>query len=373
MEKTVLVEVKSRKQLRKFITFPEKLFKDCPQWVPPLMADEYDTLGGNNAALEFCEHIMYLAYRGNEIVGRVAGIINYNANKQWNEKSVRFGWLDFINDIEVLSALIDAVTEWGKSKGMTRIKGPLGFTDLDKEGLLVEGYDRLSPFTCLYNYPYYSELLEKLGFVKDADWTQQIIYMPDQLPPMLNYADLVQERFGLHVAQCKSTRELGLRYGRPLFHMCNECFAPLYEFTKLTDKQIDRYLQTYVPILDPDFVCVVVDNDDKAVGFCFCVPSLSKSVKKSRGRLFPFGFVRILKALKKNDTLEALMIGVRPDYQGKGVHAMMFKYIQGNCNKRGIKLMLANPMLETNYKVQNLWDIYEHEQYMRRRSYARDI
>lgn len=373
MGKTILVEVKSRKQLRKFITFPEKLFKDCPQWVPPLIADEFDTLGGNNAAMDFCEHIMYLAYQGKEIVGRVAGIINYNANREWNQKTVRFGWIDFINDINVVSSLIDAVAKWGKSKGMTDIKGPLGFTDMDKEGLLVEGYDKLSPFTCIYNYPYYSELLEKLGFVKEADWTQQIVYLPDQIPPMLNYADLVQERFGLQVVKCRNTRELGRRYGKPLFHMYNECFAPLYEFTKLTDKQIDRYLQTYVPIMDPDFVCVIVDKEDKVVGFCFCVPSLAKAVKKSRGRLFPFGLIRVLRALKKNDALEALMIGVHPDYQGMGAHALMFKHIQENCNRRGIKVLLANPMLETNYKVQTLWGVYEHEQYMRRRCYFKNI
>lgn len=373
MENTVLVEVRSRKQLRKFITFPEKLFKDCPNWVPPLIADEFDTLGGKNAAMDFCEHIMFLAYQGGEIVGRVAGIINYNANKEWNENTVRFGWIDFINDLDVVSLLIDAVARWGKSKGMTKIKGPLGFTDMDKEGLLVEGFEKLSPFTCIYNYPYYPELLEKLGFVKDADWTQQIVHIPDQVPAILNYADLVQEKFGLRVVRCKNVKELGRKYGRAIFHMINECFAPLYEFSKLTDKQIDRYLQTYVPIMDLDLVCVIVDQEDKIAGFCFCVPSLSKAVKQSRGRLFPFGIFRILKALKKNDTLEALMIGVHPDYQGNGAPALMFKFLQENCNKRGIKLLLANPMLETNYKVQNLWGIYEHEQYMRRRSYIMNI
>lgn len=373
MEKTILEEVKSRRQLRKFITFPEKLFKDCPQWVPPLITDEFDTLGGNNAAMDFCEHIMYLAYRDGEIVGRVAGIINYNANKDWGENTVRFGWIDFVNDLDVASALIDAVVRWGKSKGMTRIKGPLGFTDMDKEGLLVEGFDKLSPFTCIYNYPYYNELLEKLGFVKDTDWTQQIVYLPDELPQVLSYASLVEQRFGLKVAQCKNTREFGRRYGMSIFHMYNECFAPLYEFSKLTDKQIKRYLQTYVPILDPDFVCVLVDGDDNVVAFCFCVPSLAKAVKKSRGRLFPFGLLRILKSLKKNDTLEALLIGIHPDYQGKGASALIFKHIQESCNRRGIKFLLANPMLETNFKVQTLWGVYEHEQYMRRRSYVKDI
>jgi len=372
-----LVEVKTKKQLRQFITFPEKLYRGCANWVPPLIGDEYDTLCGKsskNAAMEFCERILFLAYDSKKkIVGRVAGIINRKANEEWNTKTVRFGWFDFVNDDDVARCLINAVKEWGADKGMTEIKGPLGFTDMDKEGMLVEGFENFSPFTCLYNYEYYPVILERLGFTKDADWIQQLVEIPAELPEMLKYSSLVEERFGLHVVKLPTVRELGRRYGREIFHLVNESFAPLYEFSPLSDLQIDRYLQTYVPIMDLDFVCVIADREEKIAGFCFCVPSLSKAVKKSRGRLFPFGFARILRALKKNDTLEALMIGVGPEYQGKGATALIFKFLQENCNKRGIRTLLANPMLEKNYKVQSMWSIYQYKQYMRRRSYTMNI
>ncbi len=374
---TILKEVKSKKQLRDFITFPERLFRNCNNWVPPLRGDEFDTLSGQlkrNAAMEFCERALYLAYnQDGEIVGRVAAIINHKANKEWNTLTVRFGWFDFVEDIEVAATLLDAVTKWGVSKGMNVIKGPLGFTDMDKEGMLVEGYERFSPFTCLYNYPYYPEFLERLGFRKDADWVQQMVKLPPQLPEMLKYSELVEQRFGLHVVRCKSVRELGRKYGRAIFHLVNESFAPLYEFSPLSDIQIDRYLKTYVPIMDLDFVCVIVDENDQVAGFSFCVPSLAKAVKKSGGKLFPLGIFRILRALKHNDTLEALMIGVKPEYQGKGATALMFRFLQENCNKRGITTLLANPMLELNYKVQNMWSIYEFEQFQRRRSYMKEI
>ena len=368
-------EVKSRRDLRKFITFPETVFKDNPYWVPALIGDEFDTLDpSKNAAFEFCEARYWLAVSDEgKVVGRVAGIINHESNKRWGKKDVRFGWIDFINDIEVVKALISAVKEWGRSKGMEHIVGPWGFTDMDKEGLLVEGFDKLSPFTCIYNHPYYGELLEKVGFVKDVDWTQRLVEIPSELPPMFQYAELVEKRYGIHVVKTKSVKELADKYGMDLFHMYNETFAPLYEFSPLTDTQIRRYLKTYIPIMDLDFICVLADKDEKLIGFCFCVPTLSKAVKKSGGRLFPFGLFRILKALKVNDTLEALMIGILPEYQGKGASVLLFKYIHENCIRRGIKHMLANPQLETNYKVQSLWGEYETSIYQRRRAYVQDL
>ncbi len=368
-----LVEVTDRRLLRKFITFPEKLYRNCENWVPPLLGDEFDALCGDsarNAAMEFCERILFLAYDADgNIVGRIAGIINHKANKEWNTNVVRFGWIDFINDEEVARCLIGAVKKWGLAKGMEVIKGPLGFTDMDKEGMLVEGFENLSPFTCIYNYPYYPEILEKIGFSKDADWTQLMVEIPPVLPDVLKYSTLVEERFGLHVVKFSSVRELGEKYGRAIFHIVNESFAPLYEFSPLTDTQIDRYLKTYVPIMDTDFVCVIADENDNIAGFCFCVPSLAKAVKKGRGRLFPFGLIHILRALKKNDTLEALMIGVGPEFQRKGATALIFRCLQENCNKRGVTRLIVNPMLEKNYNVQSIWGMYQYRQFMRRRSY----
>ena len=370
-----IVEVKTGRQLRQFITYPEKLYKDCPQWVPPLMGDEYDTLSKKNSALEYCEFILFLALdEKKQIAGRVAGIINNKANERWNERNVRFGWIDFINDIEVVRALVGAVEDWGRKKGMTKIKGPLGFTDFDKEGMLVEGYEHLSPFTCIYNYPYYNDLLGQLGFTKDADWTQKVLEIPSELPPMMQYARLVEERYGIHAATGLSMKEMCKRYGMKSFHLINESFAQLYEYAPFSDEQIRRYLQTYVPILDPDFVCMLVDADDNVVGFGFCVPTLSMAVKKSRGRLFPFGILRVLKALRKNDTLEALVVGIKPEYQGRGASVLLLEYLHKNCIKRGIRQMIMNPQLENNVKVQTMFGgLYETHDFMRRRSYTKDL
>ena len=366
--------VRNRQNLKRFVDFPEKLYKDCDNWVPALRGDEFDTFDPKkNGAYDYCESECYLCYKDGRVAGRVAAIINHHANRDWGEEIVRFGWLDFIEDKEVLKALLDAVVAWGQARGCTKVKGPWGFTDMDKEGLLVEGFEHLSPFTCLYNYPYYDRLLQELGFSKDVDWTQRIAKVTDQLPPMFQFAGLIEQRYGLHVFQARSTKELADRYGLAIFHMYNETFAPLFQFTPLTDKQIDRYLKTYVPILRPEFVSICLDKDDRPVGFTFCVPSLAKAVKKARGRLFPLGFVHILRALRRNDTLEALMIGVLPEYQGKGANVLMFKHIHENALKFGIDKMILNPQLEENFKVQSLFEQYETEPFMRRRAYSKKI
>lgn len=367
-------EVHTRRELKQFITFPEKLYRNNPYWVHSLHSDETDTLGDKNPALEFCERALYLAWRDGEIVGRVAAIINHNANKRWNEEVVRFGWIDFIDDIEVVRALIDAVTSWGKARGCIKIKGPLGFSDLDKEGLLVEGFDHLSPFTVIYNYSYYGERLEELGFVKDADWTQKIVDIPTEDIPQMQFAPLVEKRFGLHAVTGMSMKEMGRKYGMDLFHLINTAFSELYEYSPLSDRQIETYLKVYLPILNKDFVAVIVDADEQVAGFAFCVPSLSKAFRKARGRLFPFGFIHILKALRKNDSIDALMIGVLPQYQGKGASLLIFKYLLESCHKYGITRMYANPQLESNQKVQSVFDgLMETHVFQRRRSYVKPI
>ena len=372
--RTIIREVCNRKDLRTFITFPEKLYQNCANWVPSLIGDEFDTLGDKNPALEFCERAYFLAERDGETVGRVAAIINHNANRDWKENVVRFGWIDFIEDLEVVHALTDKVAEWGRARGCVKIKGPLGFSDFDKEGLLVEGFEHLSPFTVIYNYPYYGTLLEAAGFRKDVDWTQKLVEVPDTIPPQFQYTDLIEKRFGLHQVTGRSMKELGKRYGMEIFHLVNKAFAELYEFTPFSDKQIEGYVKAYLPILNKDFISIVVDADDNVAGFAFCVPSLSKAIRKAHGRLFPFGFIHLLKALKKNDSLDALMIGVLPEYQGKGASLLIFKQIHESCLKYGIKQMLANPQLETNYKVQSVFDdIYVTHEFQRRRSYVKNL
>ncbi len=368
-------EVESRRQLAAFIHYPEKLYKGNPYWVPALVGDEYDTFNPKkNAAYDFCEAACWVARDENDqIVGRVAGIINYKSNEIHHSKTVRFGWLDFIDELDVLKALISTVETWGKARGMDTIIGPFGFTDMDKEGLLVDGFDKICPFTTLYNYPYYEARLKDLGFEVGAEWDQKLIQVPENVERLDRMSDVICDKYGLHVLKAHNTKALVKKYGMSLFHMYNETFAPLYEFTPLTDRQIKSYLATYQTILDIDFVAVVADKDDRIVGFAFCVPSLAKAVKKSKGHLLPFGLLRILKALKKNDTLEALMIGILPEYQNKGAFVPMFQYLLAGLKKRNIKWLITNPQLSDNVEVQNLFNKYEHTRYMLRRSYTKSI
>lgn len=368
-------KVEKNSELRKFITFPEKLYKNHPLWVPALLSDELNTLKKTkNPAFEFCEADYFLAYRGKEIVGRVATIINHKANKDWNEVTVRFGWIDFIDDYEVSKALIDTVVKWGKAKGATRIKGPLGFSDMDKEGLMVDGFDKIQSITCIYNYPYYVVHLERLGFVKDIDWTQQILDVPELSPDTLKYAEMVEKRYGFKIFKAKNNKELEDK-GNEIFNVLNDAWngSSLYEFTRLSEAQIKSYVKQYLPMVNKDFICLVMNKEDKIIGFSICVPSLSYAMRKAKGRLFPFGFIHLLRALKKNDLLEAYMIGTLPEYQGKGVAVLIFKHIHENAIKYGMKRMITNPQMETNRKVQSLWDNYEHEHYVRRRSYTKGI
>ena len=374
--KPILKVVEGKRDLTKFIHFPEKLYKNDKWWVPALISDEYNTLqASKNPAFDYCEAKLWLALdeKGN-VVGRVAGIINHEANKCWDEQTARFGWIDFIEDQEVLDTMLAEVEKWAVDKGMVKLKGPLGFTDLDKEGLLVEGFEQLSPFTCIYNFPYYGPMLEKAGFTKDADWTQRIVTVPDEFPRMMKLADAIAERAGVHVAQIKNKKELRKEADYLFRKVYNETFAPLYEFAPVNDRQIDQYINSYITILDKDFISIIHDKDERIVAFAITVPSLSKAVQKAKGRLFPFGIFPILKALHRNDTLEALMIGIHPDYQSKGLQVLLFKQIHENVIRRGdIKTMIMNPQLEENVKVQMIFDEYNPQPYMRRRSYFKEL
>ena len=360
--------------LKQFIRFPLKLYKGCNNWVPAFEDDEFKALGPDNPALAFCERELYLAFRDGETVGRVAAIINRKANEKWKENTVRFGWIDFVEDFEVAKALVDTVAAWGRERGAQKIKGPLGFTDMDREGLLVDGFEKESPFTVIYNYPYYPEYLERMGFTKDVDWTQRVINLPDQLPPMMRYASLVEQRYGLHIYRPPHFSQM-VRRGREMFDVLNAAFAGLYEYSKLSDEQIEGYVKQYAPVLNKDLVAFVVNDEDKLVGFTVTAPHLSTAVRKAKGRIFPWGWMHLLPALRsrKNDTVEALLIGVLPEYQAKGAALLMFKYLHENYLRLGIRHMLLNPQLEDNHKVQTLFGDYHPEPYQRRRSYVKEI
>ena len=371
---TTIIPVQGKKPLKAFIRFPLGLYKDCENWVPPFESDEFKSLGPDNPSLEFCEKELFLAYQGKKIVGRVAAIINHRANKKFNENTVRFGWIDFIEDFDVAKALIDTVIVWGAKRGTTQIKGPLGFTDMDREGLLVDGFENESPFTVIYNYPYYPEYLERMGFTKDADWTQRFLNFTEELPPMYQYADVIEKRFGLRIFHARNLKDM-VRRGREMFHVLNAAFEPLYEYTKLSEEQIDGYVKQYVPVMNKDLVAFVVNEKDELVAFTVTMPHISAGVRKAKGRIFPFGWMHILPWLnaKKNHITEGLLIGVLPEYQAKGAALLMTKFLHENFIRLGIRRMLMNPQLEENYKVQTLFEPYDPQPYQRRRSYVREI
>lgn len=374
MQDLTIVPVEGKRMLRQFIQFPLDLYKNCDKWVPAFEDDEYKSLGAENPSLAFCERELFLACRGKKVVGRIAAIINHNANKKWNEETVRFGWFDVEEDFEAAKALVDRVIAWGKERGAQKVKGPLGFTDMDREGLLVDGFENESPFTVIYNYPYYGEFLEKMGFTKDVDWTQRFVEFGDELPPMMQYADLVEKRYGVHIYRANTLKQMARR-GKEMFHVLNSAFAGLYEYSKLSDEQIDGYVKQYVPVLNKDMVAFVVNEKDELVAFTVTMPHISAGVRKAKGRILPFGWIHILPELnpKKNHVAEGLLIGVLPEYQTKGAALLMFKYLHENYVKLGIKRLLLNPQLEENHKVQTLFGDYDPKPYQRRRSYVKEL
>lgn len=372
-----IVKVNTARQRRMFIKFPEKLYRHNPFQVPNLVFDEQTTLNpAKTPASSFCKFELYLAYKDGELVGRAAAIINSLANERWGKKQVRIGWVDFIDDREVSKALVDAVIAFGKANGMEYIVGPLGFTDLDPEGMLIEGFDRVSTMPAIYNFPYYPEHFEALGFRKDADWKEFRIPVPDQLPEkMIRVSKIVEQRAGVHVR--KLTRRIVRKedYGRKIFKMINETYKDLYEYTILPEELADKYLGFYLSILDLRYVSIVENEKGELVAFSVTMPSLAKALQKSRGELFPFGWIPLVRDMffRHSEGVELLLIGVRPDYRGQGLNSLLFVDMFTKFKKWGIKWAESNPELELNAPMTSHWDIFEHEQHKRRRSYIMDI
>jgi len=369
-------EVQSKSELKKFILFPFQIFKGNKYWIPPLIMDEVKTLSKEkNPAFDFCDAKYLLAYNDNKIVGRIAGIINHKYNERWNQKSVRFGWIDFIDDKEVSKKLIEQVIHWGKENGMSKIHGPLGFTDFDGEGLLIEGFDELSTFGSIYNFPYYKEHIESLGFEKDADWIEFLVkFDPNVSGPekVSRIADAVAERNQLHMLKVKKAKEM-LPYARNIFYLINDAYKDLFGFVELTDKQIDMYVKAYFGFIKPDYVPVILDKNNKVAAFGITMPSLSLAVQKSKGKLFPFGFIHILRAMKNNPNVDLYLTAVRPELQNKGVNAMLINEMHKVFVRNKIKNVETNRELEENAKIQAQWRFYESRQHKRRRCYKKSI
>ncbi len=371
-------KVTSKADLKRFIRFNYEFYKNNPYSVPDLYDDMLNTFSPQkNAAFDFCEADYFLAYREGKIVGRVAAIINRRANETWKKQSVRFGWIDFIDDIEVSTALIDTVKQWGKERGMTQIEGPLGFTDMDAEGMLVEGFDQLSTMATIYNYPYYPQHMEKLGLAKSADWVEMKIYIPDEVPEKhKRISNIIQQRYNLHIRKLKSkkeVRETGI--GHEIFRLINEAYTPLFGYSRMTEKQIDQYVNMYVPVLDLRMVTLVENEQNELVAVGISMSSLSRALQKAQGKLLPFGWFHLLKALmwKRPKVLDLLLVAVRPDYQGKGANALLFTDLIPIYQKLGYEYAESNPELELNDKVQNQWQYFKTEQHKRRRCFKGEI
>lgn len=372
-----IVEVNDKASKKKFVKFPITLYKDNPYYVPALIIDELDTIDpAKNPAFDFCEQQLFLAYKDNEIVGRIAAIINHRSNELWKQQHARFGFVDFIDDNEVVDALFAAATRWAKERGMTAIQGPMGYTDLDKEGLLVYGFDRISTMSTAYSYPYYQEQIERMGFEKDVDWHEYYIPVPKEAPERhQRIAKIVADKFGLKVLKFKNLKQI-TPYVDKLFNLLNVAYAPLYGFVPLTKKQIDYYVKQYVPLLRWDVVTIVIKEEtDEVIGFGIAVPSLSRALQKSRGKLFPFGWYHLLRDMKSksNPTVDLMLTGIAPEYQGKGVNAMIFSDFIPSSYNNGFRFAESNPELESNSKIANQWDGFNAEHHKTRRAYIKKI
>lgn len=377
MGSIVIKEVSNSRDRRKFADFPNKLYRDNPYHIPAFLGDDIsDWDPKKNPAFEYCEAKCFLAYRDGKIVGRIGAILSHKSNAKWNTRRMRFSQVDFIDDAEVSSALFGAVEAWAKEKGCDEVHGPLGFCDLDREGMLVEGFDRKSMFITYYNHPYYIEHLEKLGYAKDIDWIEFKVTVPTADSREGKMIERITARAmrnnGYHYADLKK-RSSYRPYIRKVFNLLNEAYAPLYGVVELNDRQIEKYASKFIPLVNPDYACFVMDENENMIAFGVAVPSLADALKKSRGRLFPFGFIGVLKALKKNDTIDMLLVAVKPELQGGPLIAMVFDHFIKSTDRNGIRFGETGPQLETNEKIQAQWNFFEREQHKRRRCFVKKI
>ena len=362
--------------LKKFVKWGIDLYKDNDCFVPPLVMDDVNTLDPkNNPAFDFCESIYFMAYDDGKPVGRIAGIINNVVNEKTGKKTLRFGWVDFIDDPRVSEALFRAVEVWGRSKGMEEIVGPLGFSDMDPEGMLVEGFDQEGTMATIYNYPYYPKHLEAMGFEKEADWVEFRMTVPDGIPERYQrISDIIKRKYELSTPKYTSAKKLVKDYGQEIFQLINEAYSELYGYSPLTPRQINRYISMYIPVLRLDNIPRIVDKDKKLIGVGIAMPSMSKALIKCRGRMFPFGWIHLLKALRgQNDVVDLLLVAVKPEYQSKGVNSLLFTDLIPCFIKNGYKFAESNPELELNQKVQSQWGYFETRQHKRRRAYRKPL
>ncbi|MFA5526535.1 MAG: hypothetical protein WC992_06910 [Acholeplasmataceae bacterium] len=372
-----MIEIKEVKTLRdviRFTEFPNRLYKKNPHFVPALSLDERNVFNPKvNPVFEYCEAIRYLAYKDGKLVGRIAGIINHQWNKAYQIKKGRFTRLDMIDDIEVTKALINKVTEWALAKGMDTLIGPIGFTDMDRMGMLVDGFDQFSMFITIYNAPYYMHHMEELGFVKDVDWTEKRITWPTEVSEKVQRgAEIARKRYGYQLIKCKTKKEI-FKYIYEAFDMYNIAFNELYGFYPLSRKVMDYYIKQVIQIVSLEYLWFVLDKENKVVGFTVIMPSFAKASKKSNGKLLPLGLFRLLRTLKKHDEIDLYFIAIDPKHQGRGIIALMFEDGIKMGIKHHVKFAETGPELELNAAIQNQWKEFEYVQHKRRRCWTKPI
>lgn len=377
MDEIIVKKVSSKKELDDFIHVVDIIYQNCPQYVPDFESDVKDIFDSRkNSGLEFSNVQPFVAYQGNKAVGRIVGIVNHRANEKWKTHNVRFSMIEFLDDLAISKALLNSVEEWGRSYGMDSIQGPLGITDFDKEGMLIEDFDMLGSIITIYNPEYYPRHMEALGFKKETDWVQIRVNVPKEVP--VRYARVAQyakEQVGLRVLTLTDKDITKRQYGRKIFKLLNEAYSPLFGFSEISDQQIDEFVGKYLQLIDKQLMPVVINDKGELVGVTVTMGSLARATQKAKGKLLPFGWFHLLKALKwkHEDTVEMLLIGVRPDYQGLGVNAMFFNHLIPIYNKYGFKWAETGPQLEDNFKELSQWKVLNPEYIKRRRCYIKTI
>ncbi len=365
-------EVTSKRDLKTFIRFPLKLYEGSPYYVPSMFQDEINCLSKDkNPAFATARARYWLAYKDGKLAGRIAGMIVPAEEEKWGEKSIRFGWIDFIDDAEVVKSLLAQVEDWGRAEGKISVHGPLGFTDLDREGMLIEGFDEMTTLATIYNYPYYPQRLEELGYGKDVDWLEYEFDISDDrlVGKVAKTAELVAKRYNLH--HWRGSRKELLKIAPQVFDVINESYRHLYGTVPLTKAQVQAYIDQYFGFVIVDLISVIMDENNRAVAFGISFPSFSKALQKNRGYLFPFGFIHMLRALKNNNRADLYLVGIRDEYLGKGVNGMVMMDIYNGFVKHGIRYAESNANLEHNLAVQAQWKYFENRQHKRRRCYVK--
>ncbi len=374
------VEIKpvepNKKEITKFVEFGIDFYDGNPYYVPPLIMDDVNTLlPEKNPAFDFCSAQSFMAWRDGKPVGRITGIINRLVNERSGKKTLRFGFIEFIDDNEVCDALMDAVENWGRNQGMEEIVGPMGFTDMDHEGMLTFGFDEIGTMATIYNPPYYPEHMQRRGMTKDAGWVEYRIEIPKEIPEKIaRIADIVKRRYKLRIVKPTSRKKLREQYGKALFKLINEAYDKLYGYSPLTDRQIDHYIDQYLNILRLNDICIIVNDDDELIGVGISIPSFSRALQKSRGRLLPLGWWHLLQALRgKTDVVDLLLVAIKPEYQSRGVNALLFTDLIPAYNAGGYRMAESNPELEENNNVQNQWQHFPNRQHRRRAVFKKQL